>query len=507
MSEIEQALSAAAQPHLRHGEQMMYGGVASWIVPFAARVVPLGAALYSGHFLVVVTGERMIFFPTSIGLLGGVSPPKGLPTAIELSDVARIEPVRAMIIGHEGVRITMQTGLRYDLMHAASVRNVPTQGNFAVGYLGWVAQRVGKLPQRPASERTLPPLPPRAALGTWVLLVAGGLVTVASLAMALLVVVNGFFEGLAGLIPFLGLGAAMFAGGVYLRRQRAAHLGQQLRPIGETLQANKRRILTVAALVGIPLLLCGLGMGGMLIADHVRRAESAETYRRESEERAARDARETTARLADEARFPGHGAYAPAATRPTALVGAVPSAASSRAPLEAAGFTVTEGFEPGSSWALLATGTGGQSLTVSGFLAESSGDVLRTVRNASSPVFWILEVRGPSADVRQRFLDAVDRSRCDGRSLGACVSEIRGRVTTAAPLSFTVGGDSYTAMAIDGPSRFPPGYTSCPAGCAVGPAGFVCVTATTTITDAREPGRSRDIRRDWITWALATVVR
>ena len=69
--------------------------------------------------------------------------------------------------------------------------------------------------------------------GAWLLLIVGSLVVLAGVLMALMAVTTGLEMVVAAALPLVAMGAAAIAGGVHLRRKRAAQLGNPPIPFAE----------------------------------------------------------------------------------------------------------------------------------------------------------------------------------------------------------------------------------------------------------------------------------
>jgi hypothetical protein len=378
MSDVEQALRQAAQPYLRATEQINGCGAMSRVVPIAARLIPLTAWAYAGHYLVVATNERLLLFATSFSLFGSVTPPSNAPVALELADVARVEPFNPAILGHDALRFTLRTGLVQELMYRRSIGNLASHATFALQFPAWLVSQVAasSFPPRSDAERTIPALAPRPAVGTWILLVGGGLSAVGGSFMALAMIASGFSGDVVTALPFVLWGAISFAIGIVLRRKRIRQLGGTVPPVGETLERNRSTLRAAAITLGGLLVLCLLGSGAVFAYDAWEGAVSRERW---AAEQAASDA-EYARHRAEMAQFPARDAYPPVTT-PAAMppVLAVPSVEVATARLTAADFRVTPStstdcFGSARLWALHAEGDGGQTLEVCGYRPLTADD-------------------------------------------------------------------------------------------------------------------------------------
>lgn len=515
MTDLEATLARSASTLLRSGEQIAYAGFVSRNVPMAARLVPLARTLYARHFVVLVTSERLLFVPAGMGLFGDVSLSRPAPTgAIELCDVASVEAFNPVLIGQSGFRVTLRTGLAYDFTYLSSVKNLPSQANFAADHAVRITRQLGAgLPGRAAAERSLPPLDPAPMLGAWALLIGGVLLTLFTILAVITVIAQGFAAGICALVPMLLAGCGMIAGGVFLLRRRAAMLGREVKPIGDLYRENRKSLL-VLVVGGFSLFaFCGLGIGGFLAYDAYRRSVRDEEMRIESETRAARDREAAAATLADEARYPGHAWDAPPSTQPTTLP-SLPDPQHVRAALTDGGFVVADATERGATWALEGTGTHSTVLVVA-VDARSDGETSRAVLAGARP--WVLEVTGPSESVRLAFLDAVRAGTCLGPGVAArapvfsrgdemagCVAEVHGQRDEAnfVHTTFRVGGAAYEARVrtwSGPPERH---------ACLDATTGVLCVRASSAYEDMFDRSvEAQAARQSFIAWTLSTIAR
>lgn len=517
MSDVQPQLLQATQSLLRQGEQIEYLGVLSHCIPKVAVFLPLIARQYAGHFLVAVTSERLIFFPTSFGLLGGVNAPSGRPTSIELADVQRVESFNPVVpYGHQAVRIILRQGLVHELMYRASMRGLDAHSAFAVGFAGSIARRVdaGTVTQRAPAERNAEAFKPRPAVFTFLLLLFGTLLSVGALFPLFLMVLGAPIEILALAFTMLFVGLPMLAGGIFLRRQRAAQMGAEQTPILEVLSRNRKRIAMGCGVVGVPVLLGGTALGVLLVVDHVRREDRRVRSEIEMRELQARHEAEAAVRNADEARFPAHSEWAPAGSFTlSALPGPIPSAAATRARLEALGFRVSEA--PASrdaivfAWSLVAVGDGGQTITLTASTGASDADTARWQQAGN-----IYAVRGPDEAVRERALGHLREARCSNFSLDRCAQLAGARRPERAGTGWTfqVGSGTYSIEHIRMPERGRRGPgrirgPQCVASAILASNGWLCADVRLTPNPNDGMLNMPDRDQTWADWAIHTVMQ
>ena len=500
MSSVEPQLLQATQALLRQGEQIEYLGVLSHCIPKVAVFLPVIARQYAGHFLVAVTTERLIFFPTSFGLLGGVNAPRGRPTCIELADVQRVESFNPVVpYGHQAVRILLRQGLVHELMYRASMRGLDAHAAFAVGFAGSIARRIdaGAVTPRAPAERNTEAFKPRPAVFTFLLLLFGTLLSVGALFPLFLMVLGAPMEILALAFTMLFVGLPMLAGGIFLRRQRAAQMGGDQTPILEVLSKNRKRIAIGCGVIGVPLTMGTVLLGGFLAYDEYGRRTRDAQYRLESEQRAAAD----MARAQEIARFPARGPIAPDVPLGVGYrlpAGArVPSLATARQRLEAAGFRV-QGAATELGWELTATGDAGQTISLTVVDATSQPNDTRRHLNheRNTGTIWVL--RGGEAAVRERVLQNMQDRVGDcyfNSGLPACLAPMRGRVVSAPserPIAFEIARQRYTADTVTTPT----GQMD-----VSNENGVVWGNVTVA------PGHDANGRADWFRWAVVAITR
>ncbi len=518
MSDVQPLLLQAAQALLRPREQIEYLGVLSHRVPPTAVFLPVIARLYAGHFLVAVTTERLIFFPTGFGLLGGVSAPSGRASSIELADVRRIDSFQPVVpYGHQGIRLTLQAGFEHELVYPSSIRGLDAHTAFAAGFAGTLARRLDArdVVSRTPDERNVPAFQPRPAVFTFLLVLFGGLLSVGSLFPLFLMILGAPLEILALALLMLLVGLPMLVAGVALRRQRARLMGLEQTPLRTLVEKHGRKGAIGCVVAGLVLGVCGLGMGGLLAYDAYTREVRAAEMQAAQQERAAREADEARTRMADEARFPAHGEWAPEGvfTLPV-LPGPIPGAAETRARFEELGFRVTE-VPPSAregaahAWSLELVGDGGQTITLRAVTGESDAETSRSQQARS-----IYTVRGPDAAVRARTLGHLSEGRCSSFALQRCaeLAGARRPTCTGDRCSFEVGGEPYSLELLRMPERGRrgPGRIRGPL-CVGAPAGasfgWLCVEVRLAPNPNDDRPGAPDRDQTWSEWAIHTVVQ
>ncbi|MBK6808735.1 MAG: hypothetical protein IPG81_07515 [Sandaracinaceae bacterium] len=508
MSDLESSVREAANRYLRTGEHVQGVGAVSRAVPALAASVSLLRSIYLEHFLVVATNERLLFFPTNVGLLGGVSAPTKAPFALPYTDLARLEPCRTLVIGASAMRFTLRAGLQHEFTYRATVPNLASHAAFGAGFPGWLAPLIesGAFAARgaadPASTPALAALPGRPMVGAWLLLLAGGFALFAGLMMSLMAVASGLTEGLLAMLPVLLLGAAAMAGGMHLRRQRAAQLGETVVPLAELFRQNKKVYVRRALMVGLPLsFLCIVGM----IVSFVQARNRAQSDADFADLRAAGEARVAAAQ-AQVAAQPALSATAPAAAQDLPseipITGTLLTEASARTRLEGFGFRVTAApapTTPGRAWSLVATGSAGQVLTYTALTTAPSQDQAGAVFTRSRRADGVVLVSGPDAALRSRIAQRVgaDAQACLGFGNERCWAELGGTAGTvlAAGMPLQIGAARYQVT-----WDVKPTSTSC----ATNETGMLCVAVDLSGASMDSYARMQN-QNPWTRWALSAL--
>ena len=178
MSELDAAARQLVTPLLRQGEQIQGVGVLENWIPLFARLVPIVRSSYRGPSLVVGTGERLFFFPTTLSALGNnAAAPRGRPEVLELSRVRTATPFGAVMIGKLGAfQIERRDGIVHKFMIPAEVKNLPEHRSFGEGFPAWLgtASQARAIPERAPDPNLAEPMPPSLAQ-EWYFTIVGGL--------------------------------------------------------------------------------------------------------------------------------------------------------------------------------------------------------------------------------------------------------------------------------------------------------------------------------------------
>jgi hypothetical protein len=158
----------------------------SRVVPMAARLVPLAAVVYTGHFLVAVTPLRLLCFPVDVSFTGVPRAPALPAQSLDFAEMVEVTPFNPVVLGHGALRFRLRDGVTHELMFPHTKDALPSQARFAAEFGPWVAgtARAGGFAGAPPRDPRVPPLAPRPLLGSWAMVVVGVLFALVNLVVA-----------------------------------------------------------------------------------------------------------------------------------------------------------------------------------------------------------------------------------------------------------------------------------------------------------------------------------